>query len=32
MVKTYHANFSASITSHVIELGREPGHLRSHRR
>ena len=32
MLETYHANFAASITSEVIELGSGPGHLRHHRR
>jgi hypothetical protein len=32
MVKTYHADFFASITSEVIELGRRPGHPEHHRR
>jgi hypothetical protein len=30
--KTYHANFARSITSDVIELAIQPGHLRDHRR
>ena len=30
--KTYHANFTHSITSEVIELAIGPGHLHRHRR
>jgi hypothetical protein len=32
MAENYHANFTPSITSDVIELRARPGHLRHHRR